>query len=168
MKSLLKYCLLFVACAGFSQNLTLGDYLKRIGPSAASMAVAGGFNSVMDNVADRANYRNTIFEEKWPISEFKYGQYIGPKDETWVNKWAMDSSGEIVVGYDAYFLSSTALVGTTDLWHGAQSGMLFGIKGAILLYEKPDKWWVYLLDFVTLSAAWSAGFTLTGWIIRTD
>ena len=146
----------------FGQDLTVGNYLKRTWPSMATMAFAGACNAVMDNVADSQNYRETVFEKRWPISEFQYGRYIGPKDVTWVNKWEMHPREKsVVVGYDAYFLSSTAFVGGTDLWHGAQSGMLLGVKTSILLYERPKRWWMYLVDFAAHSVAWGIGFNVT-------
>jgi len=151
----------------FGQELTLGSYLKRTWPSLATMTFAGGCNAVMDNVADTHNYRETVFQDRWPVNDFKHGQYIGPKDATWVNKWAVDTrTGKVVVGYDRYFLSSTALVGGTDLWHGAQSGMLLGVKTSILLYQKPENKWHYLLDFMSHSIAWSFGFHATQLAIK--
>ncbi len=60
------------------------------------------------NQAYLFHYSNSGKFEKWGIK---------PNDEVWTNKWALDASGNVIVGKERFWLSSTALVWTTDFHH---------------------------------------------------
>jgi hypothetical protein len=168
MRRSVTYIIILFPFLLFSQqDKNLWRYAQRIAPSAGTMMLAGGMNAVMDNIENAPKYRQTIFEERWPMNEFQYGQWWGCKCDTWVNKWDQSSSGNINVGIDRFPFSSFLLVGLTDQWHGFQTGYLASLRMSIILYEPPGrqnnpwglkKWQLQLLDFAVLSAAHGIGF----------
>ena len=88
-------------------------YLTRMIGSLAAMFVAGFANQVNDIAGNVVWYRASIFPQPGESAV----AFWGTQGETWVNKWALNEAGEVMVGTERFFLSSTLLVWLTDLWH---------------------------------------------------
>jgi hypothetical protein len=132
-------------------------YLARMAGSMAAMFLAGMANAAQDIAGNVVWYRASIFPQPGEGSAF-----WGPQGETWANKWAIDEGGHVLPGVERFFLSSTALVWLTDLWHAAKSAMLICFQIGALLYRRPEKKAYYLIDLVALKLAFGLGF----WIGR--
>lgn len=126
--------------------------------SAAILILSGIFSGIADISSTPAKFNQSVFR-KWNQA-FEYGEYIGHKDETWVNKWAINESGEVMPGTNRFFLSSTALVGLTDMWHGARTLMLFFLFLGAMLWPNPARWWQYIASYATMVILYSAGWHL--------
>lgn len=135
-------------------------YLRRMAASLVAMYLAGVANAAQDIAANKAWYNLSIF----PQAGESASEFWGPKDHTWVNKWNVSESGAPLVGVERFFLSSSALVWLTDIWHAAQTVMLTAIQISVLLYRRPPRRWMYLADLAALKLAFSAGWW-TGRII---
>lgn len=85
------------------------------------LLLAGAANGLMDALA---------FHDIG--KRFSNRTFWGSPAETWANKWAIGSAGEILVGKERYFLSSTFLSFTTDGWHLAKGCMLLFFLLAIV------------------------------------
>ena len=89
-------------------------------------------------------------------------QFWNP-DLSWRNKW---KNGDPAQG-EKFPGSSTVFVSLTDGWHMCNTVNKFSCIAAITIQiggkKKPIKY--YLLDFLTYSAAYSAGFVMTYEII---
>ena len=131
-------------------------YLRRMAASIAAMFLAGAANAAQDIAGNVVWYRDSIF----PQAGESASAFWGHQGETWVNKWATNESGFPVVGTERFFLSSTALVWLTDLWHAAQTVMITSFQAAALLYRRPTQKWIYLVDLVVLKISFSAGWWL--------
>ena len=87
------------------------------------VAIAGAANAVMDKLV--FHYNKSIFS-KLPSWN---------PNESWKNKWKLDSEGNPIPGKERFPLSSTALVFLTDAWHFFQFVMLSAFTIAILIYD---------------------------------
>jgi hypothetical protein len=73
-------------------------------------AISGAAKAVMDVANDRnVFYTSRLYDHR--------NTWIGPRDETWGNKWKDTCSVKLK---PAFFGSSTFLVAFTDLWHFTQ------------------------------------------------
>lgn len=107
-KVFLMLALCLLRCSAGGQNLAGG----------LTAFSAGFFSSIEDIVGNDAKYRLSVFHLQRP--GFSYGQYLGPKSQTWVNKWERGA-----VGVERFPLSSTVFVGLTDVWHGSRTARNF-------------------------------------------
>lgn len=87
-------------------------------------------NSVMDCLKFR--FYKSVFNQE---SKRWYG-FVEPM--SWLNKW---KNRDVKQG-EAYWLSSTVLVFTTDLWHLAQMIMITSFLVAIVVYDPLVHWGV--------------------------
>jgi len=94
-----------------------------------------------------------------------HGQFgkIKSNDISWVNKWAKDKNGNVIVGKERFFGSSTFLVFTTDFHHltrftenrfNEASALSYAIGHGV----KRKKWYWYFADFGIMFLSRSAGF----------
>lgn len=127
-------------------------YLLRMLGSLVAMFFAGFFNAVHDVAGNQAWYNLSIL----PVSE--PGHFWAHTNDSWISKWATNEAGETLVGVERFWLSSTALVWLTDLWHASKSAMILAFQVAVLLYRRPEKKIFYLLDLVALKIAFSFGW----------
>lgn len=117
---------------------------------------SGIASGVADIASTPAKFRTSAFARMNP--DWQYGEYLGHKDQTWVNKWARNEAGEVMAKTERFFLSSTALVGLTDLWHGARALMLFFIALGAMIYPNPGKWWQYFTYYALIALCYSSGW----------
>lgn len=108
---------------------------------------------------NKAWYNISIFPANEP------GSFWGHTNDTWQNKWARSEAGEVLVGKERFWLSSTALVWITDLWHASKSLMILAFQIALLLYRRPAKRIFYLTDLVLVKLAFSGGWHVSAWIL---
>ena len=135
------------------------EYLLRIIGSLVIIFFAGSFNAVRDIAGNKAWYNISIFPANEP------GSFWGHTEKTWENKWARNEAGEVLVGKERFWLSSTALVWITDLWHASKSLMILAFQIAVLLYRRPAKKIFYLTDLIALKLAFSGGWHVSAWIL---
>jgi hypothetical protein len=135
------------------------EYLLRIIGSLVIIFFAGMFNAVHDIAGNKAWYNISIFPANEP------GSFWGHTNDTWQNKWARSEAGEVLVGKERFWLSSTALVWITDLWHASKSLMILAFQIALLLYRRPAKRIFYLTDLVLVKLAFSGGWHVSAWIL---
>lgn len=135
-------------------------YLLRMLGSLVAMFFAGFFNGVHDIAGNVAWYNLSVFPASEP------GNFWGHTNDTWVNKWALGESGEVLVGVEKFWLSSTLLVWLTDFWHASKSAMILAFQVAVLLYKRPDRKIFYLVDLVALKIAFSIGWHTSNYILR--
>jgi hypothetical protein len=135
------------------------EYLLRIIGSLVIIFFAGMFNAVHDIAGNKAWYNISIFPANEP------GSFWGHTNDTWQNKWARSEAGEVLVGKERFWLSSTALVWITDLWHASKSLMILAFQIALLLYRWPAKRIFYLTDLVLVKLAFSGGWHVSAWIL---
>ena len=137
------------------------------------VSLAQGFAGFADgtNQAYLFHYGNSGLFEQWGIR---------PNEEAWRNKWAKDVNGNTIVGTEKFWLSSTALVWTTDFHHltrfakhrADEVSMMYyatghGIKKFYWLDGNSNKesrqarrknWYWYAADMAIAFAARSVGF----------
>lgn len=94
-----------------------------------------------------------------------HGQFgkIKPNSESWINKWKIDKDGNVLVGQERFFGSSTFLVFTTDFHHLTRWSESRFNEGSCLVYAigheaKRKRFIDYLADFGIMFLARSAGF----------
>lgn len=117
--------------------------------SILALVLAAGANATMDVLSFR--YERSVFAA-FPAQR----QWLDPR-VSWTNKW---KDGDPKLG-EAFPLSSTALVGLTDAWHLAKSGMLLCLCLAILaplslIWSLPWLAWLGLL--IGLKILWGLVF----------
>lgn len=145
------------ALASFSQGLFSKNFtysLERVVHSAGIQFGAGFFNGVGDNL--QFHYSQTIFPQ--PGERFLWGghQYWNP-EISWRNKykdWPSDRR-------EAFPLSSSALVWTTDAWHLTNTLERTAHRITIVTYQQPTgpgKGWKKLIDIGLMSLSYSAGW----------
>lgn len=137
--------------------------MKKMTEQAKAFLFAGLFflasgiaSGVADIASTPAKFQGSTFARMNP--DWRYGEYLGHKDQTWANKWARNEAGEVIVGEERFFLSSTALVGFTDLWHGARTLMLLMLAAAAMLCPNPHKWWQYFTYYAMIVLCYSSGW----------
>lgn len=121
------------------------DILKNI-ISAVILILAGLSNNIMDTVDH--HYSSSYFKDK--------NAQFWDKDISWKNKyknWPEDQR-------PAYPGATTFLAWTTDAWHLFKTIFLSLFTLAIILYQRQRRWWLYLIDFIVLKIAFSAGWHL--------
>lgn len=123
--------------------------------SLSMWALAAASNAVMDTLSFR--YDSSVFES------FGHRDWFDP-NISWRNKW---KDGDRAKG-EAFPLSSTALVATTDAWHLAK---LFCISFIILSFLAPFTllirlpWWTWVAIFILLKMLWGLIFEgLFAWL----
>lgn len=104
--------------------------------SLALVILAAIAKSVMDTLKFR--FFKSVFdrEGKW------WYKYAEPK--SWLRKW---KNGDVKQG-EAYWLSSTVLVFTTDIWHMCQMVMKTALIVAIFTYRPILTWYWDLAIFL--------------------
>lgn len=92
------------------------------------------------------------------VHPYANDQYFNPA-LSWTKKW---KNGDPLQG-EAFPLSSTALVWTTDAKHilGIMSNGSIVIATCVVTIGEKRKWWEYGIDMVASGLARSAGFYLT-------
>jgi hypothetical protein len=139
-----------LSCSGQSFGQKVGKYLKSNAATLSCLFVAGG----ADGFAESLKFHYPSVKRKLNLSD----AYWNP-DVSWRNKYAY---GDPEKG-NKFFLSTTALVWTTDGYHMSRmvrntaivAGIAFKIGGG------KQKWYMYAVDLVTCSIAYSAGFNLS-------
>lgn len=77
---------------------------------------------------------------------------------SWTNKW---KNGDPAQG-EKFWQSSRALVWTTDGYHMMRMGRnVFAMSAIVVHFGKPEKWYVYVVEFVVNYFAYTLGFTVT-------
>ena len=109
--------------------------------SLVLVSIAGIFKAVMD--ALQFHYFTSIFFSK-------NSSFWNPQD-SWKNKWKEDLKTE------KFLFSSTILVFLTDAWHLFQSGLIFCLMLAIVLYKPIVNKYV---DFIILHIVFTGTFEL--------
>lgn len=92
----------------------------------------------------------------------KFGR-IKPNNVAWVNKWKKDKDGNVLVGQERFFGSSTFLVFTTDFHHATRFVERRFNESSALVYAighgaKRKRIIDYLADFGILFISRSIGF----------
>lgn len=138
------------------------EYSKPLVVPSAFMYVSGACNGLMD--LSRNNY--SLYSDFFNITNH---QWHDPRI-SWKNKYKVGHDGEPLQPLQAkFFLSTNALVGTTDAWHMYQSGMLSTWTAGQFSYafninrgsRDRKKWYWILLDILIQRVAWQAGFHTT-------
>jgi len=138
----------------------IASYFSRTVWVLIALLFAGVFNNMHDIAGNVAWYNLSILPASEP------GNFWGHTSDTWVNKWALNEMGEVMVGKEKFWLSSTLLVWLTDFWHASKSAMILAFQIAVLLYRCPDKKIFYLVDLVALKIAFSIGWQISNFILR--
>ena len=125
---------------------------KNIWKASAIQGISGFADGT--NQAYLYHYSNSGKFAKWGIS---------PNTEAWKNKWAVDPDGNVMVGTERFWLSSTALVGFTDFNHLTRMIKHRSNEATVLVYAvghgaKTKKWYWYLADTAIMFTARSIGF----------
>lgn len=129
------------------------EWQRYIAPAA--MAFGSG---AADGISQVLLFHTDNFFEVHPEAS---RQYWDPY-QSWENKWRRDADGEVQVGKERFWLSSTALVWTTDAYHLMRTVDNTMVTATFLLYPSGKrKWWVKGLEVIGLSLARKAGFHLT-------
>jgi hypothetical protein len=153
MKTIFKLFLTTLMLFGYiiptnGQN-TVKTYLKRNYPSFICLFVAGS----ADGFAESLKFHYSGVKRHLNTND----AFFNP-DVSWKNKYAYNDPTK----GDKFFLSSSALVFTTDGYHAARfvrnSAILTGI---CLKIGQKQKWYMYFVDFLSFSVCYSAGFNLT-------
>lgn len=124
---------------------------------------SGIASGVADIASTPAKFRGSTFARMNP--DWQYGEYLGHKDQTWVNKWARNEAGEVMAKTERFFLSSTALVGLTDLWHGARTLMLLMLAAAAMFCPNPEEWLEYPVYYAAILGCYASGWHLAEMIL---
>jgi hypothetical protein len=147
-KKLLIICMMFIASFSYSQSVW--NYNRTIIGCATSFGggMAWGLHEVI-------HYHYPKFQQRHPGAD---PNFWNPA-VSWQNKW---KNGDPLQG-EAFPLSSTALVWTTDAKHilGIASNGSIVIATCVITRRDKRKWWEYGIDIVALGLARSAGFYLT-------
>lgn len=143
-----------------TQNYTIkeyikDDYLKKTWPKAVLMFVAGACDGQVETLL----HHYPAFKKTFPNVN---DQNWNP-NTSWKNKYK-DGNKE---NGDAYFLSSTVLVSTTDAYHAFKMGQKACIFTAVAIdlcnkkYRHEKKLKHYLVDMIFYSASYTTGFYAT-------
>ena len=138
----------------------IASYFSRMAWVLIALLFAGIFNNMHDIAGNEAWYNLSILPAHEP------GSFWGYTNQTWENKWALNEAGEVMVGKEKFWLSSTLLVWITDFWHASKSAMILAFQLAVLLYRRPEKKIFYLVDLVALKIAFSIGWQISNLILR--
>lgn len=130
----------------------IASYFSRMAWVLIALLFAGVFNNMHDIAGNEAWYNLSILPANEP------GSFWGHTNDTWINKWATNEAGEVLVGVERFWLSSTLLVWITDLWHASKSAMIIAFQIAVLLYRRPEKKIFYLTDLIALKIAFGVGW----------
>lgn len=133
-----------------TQAVARADWWKTALFSVAMLMIAAAANATMDKLSFR--YGESIFARQ-PKA---YQHWLNPAI-SWPNKW---KNGDRKQG-EAFPLSTTALVWTTDAWHFCKSIMMTCLVLASLApFRKlvPAPWWVWVAVFFGISMLWGAIF----------
>ena len=146
----LNMIILFILCIPVVTSAQLN---KNIWKASIIQGAAGFVDGT--NQAYLFHYDQTDKFKKWGIS---------PNEEAWKNKWAKDPNGNVIVGKERFFLSSTSLVFLTDFHHSTRFAYNRLNEATALTYAfgngaKIKKWYWYAADFAIMFAARSVGFT---------
>jgi hypothetical protein len=112
--------------------------------------LSGVGNSVVDLIENKPKFNTSVF------SNYE-GEFWGAKEDTWRNKYKLDSSGKAILDQPRFFLSTTVLVLLTDAWHFFKSLFLTLLIIGVVLY-KYEKWWLSILMFLILKLSFSIGW----------
>ena len=126
---------------------------KNIWKAAGLQLVSGAVEGSRDSYL--FHYSGSIFE-KWGIP---------PNDVAWRQKYRLNPDGSLVLPLTPkFFLSTTLLVGFTDLFHSTKTINRALDYSTTLVYAigaKRKKWFWYVFDFGIMFASRSLGFTLS-------
>jgi len=138
---------------------TLKEKLHQYALSSPAFVISG----VAGGLEETLNHHYGKFKKKFPNAN---DQFWNPQT-SWKNKYKM-KDGELVKVNGKYvpkfFLSTSALVFTTDAYHLSRTTKRFGTYGGFIINGitvKKQKWWWHVVDAVVYSAVWSASFHLT-------
>lgn len=146
MKKIILICL----CVGISTILTAQIEWKKEIPSIGLFFVSGAANGT----AELVKWHPSAFQNVFPNAN---PNWFDPHI-SWRNKYR---NGDPSQG-PAYFGSTTFLVGTTDLYHGARTvSNTTMILAAVFSPRDCLKLKTILIKFLVYSAAYHAGFWLT-------
>jgi hypothetical protein len=126
---------------------------KNIWKAAGLQLVSGAVEASRDVYL--FHYSGSIFE--------RIG--IPKNEEAWKNKYKKNPDGSLVLPLTPkYFLSTTLLVGFTDLFHSTKTINRALDYSTTLVYafgSKRKRWFWYVADFSIMFASRSLGFTLS-------
>lgn len=153
MKKYLALAPLLLAVAAQSQISWLGQTTakeeNRLYTSAGLLFASGMF----DGLAEACKYKTSGVLEVLPFDR----QFIDPA-VSWRNKWR---NGDPSQG-ERFPLSSTALVGVTDMYHLSRTiRNVTMIAGVTIHIGEPKRWYYYILDSVIYYISYTLGFTLS-------
>jgi len=157
----LALCILFaLVCSEYTAAQTYFEHAKKNWPTYTAVFISGMGNGLQDAVSSTALYDQTILP-KW-----EEGNYWGPKDKTWVNKYAMDENGKPMLNKQAFLFSRGAFVAGTDIWHGAQFVSNTAWQIGTLTYKQTDNTLYKIIDFVALKVLYGAGWHTMNTILK--
>ena len=125
-------------------------YLKRNAVSLSCMVLAGGF----DGFNEVLDFDYPAFKRAFPNAN---DQFWNP-DISWRNKWK-DGNPDLGRKFPG---STTILVWTTDGYHLTRTlNKTCIMTGIAFKIGHKQKWWMYGVDFISHSIAYSVGFNLS-------
>ena len=125
-------------------------YLKRNAVSLSCMVLAGGF----DGFNEVLDFDYPAFKRAFPNAN---DQFWNP-DISWQNKW-QDGNPDLGRKFPG---STTIFVWTTDGYHLTRTlNKTCIMAGIAFKIGHKQKWWMYGVDFISHSIAYSIGFNLS-------
>ena len=110
-------------------------------------------SGMFDGLAEACKYKTSGVLEVLPFDK----QFIDPS-VSWKNKWR---NGDPAQG-ERFPLSSTALVGVTDMYHLSRTlRNVTMIAGVTIQIGESKKWYYYIFDSVVYYLSYTLGFTLS-------
>jgi hypothetical protein len=142
--------LLLFSLPVFGQN-KVRDYVKKNAITYSLMFGAGGAQANCEALTNR--YPD--FKKFYGI---KNDQYWNPAI-SWTNKYQDNDPKK----GPAFWGSTSCFVAVTDGYHLVRCARNQMLVAAVVIqpFQKRQKWYMYLVDFATVSVAYSVGFNLT-------
>lgn len=147
MRTLTAILLLFASTV--SGQIIPKEDIKHIMIKSGLLFVSGSFDATAEVL--RIDYSR--FEARFPEAN---QQFWNP-NKSWTNKW---KNGDPAQG-EAFFLSSTALVWTTDAYHLMRTGRNMTMIAAVVIpIGKRKNWKQYAIEVAIYYTSYTAGFNL--------
>lgn len=134
-------------------NIAIGQTFKEYVRDNWKPAVCLGVSGAFDGTAEAIRYHYPQVKKLLPgINDQFWNTSL-----SWKNKY---KNGDPAQG-DAYFLSSTALVFTTDAFHLFRMCSNVAMIGAVVIkIGEKKKWYYYFIDASIYYISYNVGFTL--------
>ena len=154
MKKYLALALLLaIAVTAQSQINVLGQTTKKQESNFYVTSSLLFVSGMADGLAEACKYKTSGVLEVLPFDK----QFIDPS-VSWKNKWR---NGDPAQG-ERFPLSSTALVGVTDMYHLSRTlRNVTMIAGVTIQIGESKKWYYHIFDSVIYYLSYTLGFTLS-------